>query len=127
MVESLKKFYEYMGSDEELMYYVRMNAEWNEESFIKMEQLVREVIKDYKDKDDYPKHFIRYFMIEVPSVINLISHFKRCDEKALSEGYTEETYLNMIAEKVKQLEKLRWDFIYSLIDKYIDDNLKRTI
>ena len=115
MVESLKKFYEYMGSDEELMYHIRINAEWNEESFLKMQQLVREVIKDYKDKDDYPKHFIRYFMIEVPSIINIISHFKRCDEKALSEGYTDETYLNMIAEKVKQLKALRDEFISSLI------------
>ena len=48
MVESLKKFYEYMGSDEELMYHIRINAEWNEESFLKMQQLVREVIKKIK-------------------------------------------------------------------------------
>ena len=54
-------------------------------------------------------------MIEVPSIINIISHFKRCDEKALSEGYTDETYLNMIAEKVKQLKALRDEFISSLI------------
>lgn len=33
MKDSLKKFYEYYASDEELMTYVRLNGEWNEESF----------------------------------------------------------------------------------------------
>ena len=62
MKDSLKKFYEYLVSDEELMYYVRINVEWNEESFNQMKQLVREVIKDYADEDYYPKRFTIYFM-----------------------------------------------------------------
>lgn len=114
MKDSFKKFIDYLGSDEELMYYVRINAEWNEESFIKMKHLVREVIKDYENEDYYPKIFIIYFMREIPSIIIILSHFKKCSEKELLAGYTEETYLSMIAERMEQLNKLRWEFIDSL-------------
>ncbi len=116
MKDSLKNFYEYLGSDEELMCYIRINIEWNEESFNKMKQLVREVIKDYADEDYYPKGFILYFMLEIPSVINILSHIKKCTEKDLKSGYTEETYLAMIADRKKQLKDLRWEFIDSLAD-----------
>ena len=114
MKDSLKKFYEYLGSDEELMYYVRINVEWNEESFNQMKQLVREVIKDYADEDYYPKRFTIYFMREIPSIINMLSHFKVCTEKELLDGYTDETYQSMLEERREQLEKLRWEFIRSL-------------
>lgn len=115
MKDSLKKFYEYLGSDEELMYYVRINVEWNEESFSKMKQVVRAVIKDYEEEDYYPKRFIIYFMREIPSIINILSHFKKCTEKErLLDGYTDETYLSIIAEKIEEIKKLRWEFIKSL-------------
>lgn len=114
MKESFEKFFEYFCSDEELMYNIRINAEWNEESFMKMEQLIREVIKDYADEDYYPKKFVVYFMREIPSIINILSHFKGCTEEVLMRGYTEETYLNMIAERIEQLKKLRNEFVYSL-------------
>lgn len=114
MKNSLKKFYEYIQSDEELMYYVRINAEWNEELFIKMKKLIREVINDYENDDYYPKRFVMYFMLEIPSIINMLSHFKTCNEKERLAGYTEESYLSMIAERRKQLEELRKEFIDSL-------------
>lgn len=117
MKDSIKKFYEYLGSEEELMYYVRINAAWNEEAFNKMKELVREVIKDYADEDYYPKSFILYFMREIPSIINILSYFKAGTEEELLVDYTEETYLSMIAERMEQLEKLRWEFIDSLVDK----------
>lgn len=110
----MKKFYEYIQSDEELMYYVRINTEWNEELFIKMKKLIREVINDYENEDYYPKRFVMYFMLEIPSIINILSHFKTCNEKERLAGYTEESYLSMIAERRKQLEELRKEFIDSL-------------
>ena len=50
--ESLIKFCKYSASDEELFMYIRINAgKWNEESFLKMKKLVREVIKDYENDE----------------------------------------------------------------------------
>lgn len=73
MKESLTNFYKYNASDEELFTYIRINAgKWNEESFIQMKRIVREVIKDYRNEE-------------------------------ICEGYTEETYLSMIAERIRAL------------------------
>lgn len=114
MKESLKKFYEYLASDEELFCFVRMNTEWNEDSFLQMKEVIKRVIEEYAEEDMYPKQFVRYFMLEIPSVINILSHIKVCTEKNLLKGYTQETYMSMLADKIKQLENLKWEFIDSL-------------
>ncbi|WP_195599766.1 hypothetical protein [Longibaculum muris] len=114
MKESLKRFYEYLESDEDLMYCVRIQVEWNEEAFLKMKRLSREVMKDYAHKDNYPKRFIAYFMWEIPTIIDILSQFKHCSKKDKSKGYTDETYRIMITEKINQLKKLQQEFISSL-------------
>lgn len=119
MKESLKKFYKYNASNEELLMYIRINAgEWNEESFINMKKIVREVIKDYKYEECYPKVFVSYFVTNIPSVINILSNFKGCTEEEIRKGYTEETYLSMIAEKIKELKSLQLEFEHSLFEQY---------
>lgn len=104
----LKKFDEYLESDDELMTYIRANAKWNEESFIKMEQIVREVIREYEKENYYPKRFIQYFRLEIPSIINIISHFKIRQD--------------FFAERVKKLKELRKNFEDSLWDKAYQSN-----
>ena len=44
MKDSLKKFYEYLGSDNELMTFVRIYGELNEEAFCEIKKLVKEVM-----------------------------------------------------------------------------------
>ena len=114
MKESLKKFYEYLASDKEMFYSVRINAEWNEESFCEMKKVVKAVMEDYSMEKSYPKRFVRYFMLEIPSVINILSHINVCTEENLLKGYTQETYMSMLADKINQLESLKWEFIDSL-------------
>ena len=117
MKDSLKNFYEYISSEEDLMYCVRINVEWNENSFNKMKQLARAVIEDYAEEDYYPKSFIRYFMRDIPAIINILSHYKVCtDQDLLAAGYTNEMYQCMIAEKIKQLKAFQREFIDSLRD-----------
>lgn len=114
MKDSLKKFYEYWGSEEDLMYYVRIHVEWNEESFLQMKRLAREVMKDYADEGYYPKQFIACFIWGIPTIINTLSHYKCCSEKELLAGYTDESYRNMIAEKIEELKEFQKEFIRSL-------------
>ena len=113
MKENLKRFYEYLDTDEELMYYVRINAEWSEESFCEMKRLAEAIMEDYAEEDTYPKGFIYYFTLDIPSIINIISHFRGCSYKNLLEGYTDETYRSMIADKIKQLKEFEEKFISS--------------
>lgn len=119
MKESLKNFYEYNASEEELFTYIRINAgEWNEQSFIQMKKIVREVMEAYKDEAYYPKVFVNYFIRNIPSVINILSGFKRCSDEEIQKGYTEETYLSMIAERIEELKKLQLEFSRSLCEQY---------
>lgn len=115
MKESLKKFYKYQASDEELLTYIRINAgKWNEESFIQMKKIVREVMKDYRNEDCYPKVFVSYFIIYIPSIINILSNFRGCTDEEIREYHTKEVYLSMIAERIKELKKLKMEFENSL-------------
>lgn len=114
MKDSLRKFYEYLGSDENLMFYVRIRAEWSEDSFLKMRHLARDAMRDYAAEDYYPKRFTAYFMREIPALIDILSHFKHGSEKELLAGYTDESYRSMIAERIEQLEEFRQEFIRSL-------------
>ncbi len=92
-----------------------MNAgKWNEKSFLQMKKILREVIKDYKNEDCYPKIFVSYFVREIPSIINILSNFKGCTEEEIREYHTEEIYLSMIAERIKELKNLQLEFKNSL-------------
>ena len=115
MRESLKNFYNYAASDEELFLYIRINAgRWNEKSYLQMKTIVKEVIKDYKNEDCYPKAFVSYFVTNIPSIINILSGFRGCLDEEISEYHTEEMYLSMIAERIKELKNLQLEFIHSL-------------
>ncbi len=59
-------------------------------------------------------------MNEILSVINILSQIKVCTEENLLKGYTQETYISMLADKIKQLEELKYEFIDSLIFNIYD-------
>ena len=119
MKESLKNFYKYNASDEELLMDIRINAgKWNEKSFIQMKKIIKEVIEDYKNEDCYPKVFVSYFVTNIPSIINILSGFRGCTDEEIREGYSEEMYISMIAERIKELNNLHLEFIHSLSEQY---------
>ncbi len=101
MKNSLKKFIAYCDSDNELAYYLRINAEWNEESFIEFEKLVREVLDDYSQDSFYPKLFIFNFLISIEIILGII------DNPEYKHAWPEEYF----GERIKKLKKLRQDFI----------------
>lgn len=102
MKDSMKQFYEYYISDEELMGYIRTTAEWNEKSFIKMKQLAEAVMKDYEDEDYYPKKFVRYFFVRYPNAVHRLNQCKAFHGEGTLPGY--ESSLRM-AEQLDELYK----------------------
>ncbi|SMF90162.1 hypothetical protein SAMN05661091_4915 [Paenibacillus uliginis N3/975] len=95
--------------EEELAYYIRINADWNEESFIKMMRLIRNVMEDYSDDLYYHKTFVFYCTEIIRIVIGTISREEFCN--SWSEGYTKESYKDFIVERINQLKLLQEDFI----------------
>ncbi len=41
-------------------------------------------------------------MNDIANTINSLSHFKVCTEKNIEQGYTQETYMSMVADRKKQ-------------------------
>lgn len=62
------------------------------------------------------QRIVLYFTLMIPSIINILSQIKVCTEDKLLEGYTQESYMSMLSDKMKLLEELRWEFINSLHD-----------
>ena len=114
--DTLKDFYNYLSSDEELMYDIRMHAEWKEASFSKLKQFVYAIMQEYKDKTYYPERVISY-MQNIPSIIHMLSHFQQCSQKNIDEGYTQETYTQMILHRIEELTQLYEQFMKSLNEK----------
>ncbi len=65
---------------------------------------------DYAQEDFYPKRVVGYFMNDIADTINSRSHFKVCTEKNIKQGYTQETYMSMVADRKKQLNEFMWEF-----------------
>jgi len=112
--QSLQNFLEYLESEEELRLFIRNNADWNENSFIKMNELLNELMSDYKSETNYPKIIVLYFMVDIPSIIEMLSHFKFHLEADFGKGYTQKSYEEYISERINKLKSLKKDFIKSL-------------
>ena len=113
MKDSLKKFIDYCNSDEELEYFIRINADWNEESFIKMEQLVRKVMEDYEQDVFYHKGFVCYCTHGIDRIIGIISN-EAFYRGVLPYGFTKESYKSYIACRIEKLRNIQSDFFRSL-------------
>lgn len=114
--DTLKDFYDYLSSEDELMYDIRMHAEWNETSFSILKQLVYAIMQEYKDKTYYPERLISY-MQDIPTIIHMLSHFQQCSQENIEAGYTQETYKQMIIHRIEELTQLYEQFMKSLNEK----------
>lgn len=110
MKESFNNFIEYYNSEESLVFYLKENMKWNEQSFIQMEQLSKNVISDYSDFDLYPKAFISTFLYTIEETISILksSEFR----ELYSNNYTNESCSEFIIKTIFKLRTLK-KFFYS--------------
>lgn len=113
MKESLKQFLEYYDSDEELAFYIRINAEWNEESFVNMKKLIKVVIEDHNEEIQYDPTFIYYCVDIIQFIVDLISN-NAFYNGTWPKEFTEESYKAFLDERIKELKQIREDFIILL-------------
>ena len=72
-------------------------------------------MQEYEDKP-YDHELISY-MQNIPTIVHMLSQFQKCSQKNLEEGYTQETYLKMISNKIDELNQLYDIFMNSLAQK----------
>jgi hypothetical protein len=74
MKESFKKYIEYVESEDEFSYKVRMEREWDDEEYQRFLALLLAVINDYKDTDLMPIPVVLFFTSQLNYLVGTISH-----------------------------------------------------
>jgi len=74
MKESLKQYVEYVDSEDEFSYKVRMEGEWDDDEYHRFITLLLAVIDDYKDTDLMPVPVMLFFTSQLNHLLGIISH-----------------------------------------------------
>lgn len=74
MEESLKQYVEYVESDDEFSYKVRMEREWNDDEYHRFITLLMAVINDYKNTNLMPIPVMLFFTTQLNYLVGTISH-----------------------------------------------------
>lgn len=101
--QSLKLFLNYLDSDEEIEYYLRINADLNEEIVLTAISLARKVIDDYKDELVFPKVIASFCLKSNERVISI-----------LSSSLFNKDNQNQFDKYISQLNELKTYFLNSL-------------
>lgn len=108
MKQSLVKYLEYLDSDEEFTYILRMEYEWHQDKFEKMISHIRNILQDFKDDELIPKCIIYFFINNVDFIIGTTS--KNVFFNNIPNGYTKEQYSKIIKQGQDELLNLRKKF-----------------
>lgn len=108
MKKSLIEYFAYLDSEEEFSYSLRMEYIWNEEQFIKLTLLIKEVLDDYKDEDIIPKCMVYFFARDVDIIIGITNRDIFFND--IPDGYTREKYIEMVQKGKTILVNMKNDF-----------------
>ncbi|SJZ95434.1 hypothetical protein SAMN04488128_10221 [Chitinophaga eiseniae] len=104
MKESLKKYLEYLDSDEEFSFKVRMEAEWDDEAYQEFIRLTMAVINDYKDDHLVPIPVALFFTTGLKQLTGMVTNplfFKTASPE----------YETLVRRRVAELEDLQQQFL----------------
>lgn len=107
-MSALADYHEYLESDDEFYYQLRMSYNWDDESFQKMLLLLNRVLSEYKGSDLIPKSLVYFFTSKVDLITGLVTNplfFKNPPVP-----FTADTYQALIAERVRTLQDLKRRF-----------------
>lgn len=104
MKESLKKYLEYLDSDEEFSFKVRTEAEWDDRAYQEFIRLITAVINDYKDSGLIPIPVMLFFTSGLDQLIGTVTNplFFKTSSKA---------YEDLVRGRVAELEVLQKKFL----------------
>ena len=74
MKESFKAYLEYLDSEEEFSYRVRMEREWDDKEYQHLIALVMAAVNDYKDTDLIPIPVMLFFTSQISYLVGIISN-----------------------------------------------------
>lgn len=103
MKESLKNYLEYLDSDEEFIFKVRMEREWDDNTYQELINLIMTVINDYKEDDVVPIPVVLFFTSGLNQLVGMVSNPDFFTN-------TSKTYEDLVRSRVKEMEALQQQF-----------------
>lgn len=104
MKSSLKRYLEYLDSDEEFILKTRITRMWNDNDYILFREIIDNVIKDYKGEALFPISIVYLFISGIDHLINLISN------PSFYSG-TDDDYRLLIQKRIIELNNLKKSFM----------------
>lgn len=104
MKESLKNYLEYLDSDDDFTFKVRMNFEWDDEAYQEFIRLMMDVINDYKDDHLVPIPVVLFFTGGIKQLIGMVTN-------PLFFNSATPEYEALVRKRVGELEELQKKFL----------------
>lgn len=101
--ESFQKYLDYLDSDEEFAYKLRMELEWDDAEYLHMRDLVLAVIDEYKGTNLVPVPVVLFFTSGIGYIEGITGH-------AQFFSNTTAEYQQMVQERKAELQDLRRRF-----------------
>jgi hypothetical protein len=106
--ESYKKYLEYLESDDEFEYQVRMEHEWDDEKYQELLKLLMDVINDYKPTDLIPRSVMHFFTSGITRLTGMISHPDFLNNRTIKDL---KAYQELVNKRKNELLELQKKFI----------------
>jgi ribA/ribD-fused uncharacterized protein len=115
-IDYLNEYLEYNDSDIELEFCLRINAEWNEESYNKLFNILMSFFEICKKENEIPKEFDYFFTNTINRIIGILSNPIFTQNNLID--LNNEDYKNLILNKINELKKIRIIYEKRLFLKY---------
>lgn len=105
----LTEYQDYIESDDELYYRLRMGYDWDDQSFQKLVGLLTNVVAEYIGSEVVPKSVVYFFANEVDRIEEFVSN--ELFYGNVPEPFTKESYKALISERVAVLKDMKRRFL----------------
>lgn len=97
----IEEYSNYLESDEEFSYVLRMHYEWDDEAYLLMISIVKSVMKEYEDKDVIPKNITCFFTCTIDLIVGIVSNDLFFN--TTPSDYTKDEYINLVEKRKQEL------------------------
>jgi ribA/ribD-fused uncharacterized protein len=115
-VDYLNEYLEYNDSDFELEFCLRINAEWDEESFKKLFNILTLFFETCKKENEIPSEIDYFFSSSINRITGIISNPLFTENNFL--GINSEDYKKIISQRIETLKELKSVYEKRLFLKY---------
>lgn len=107
---SYTSYLEYIESDEDFEFRLRMEHEWSDTSYQQLMAHITQVIADYRGTDLIPLPIMYFFVSGVTQILGIISHPEFLNNRSKTPGELKE-YQEIVTKRKDELVDLQKKFL----------------